>query len=88
MVKEGETESRGDKVEKPSKDGYGSTVRVFKEEETESCAEKIEKPFRTNLCLKKLEISQGTFQVSFIFRYIKAIRTFNFKNEISAFTRP
>ena len=71
MVKEEETESRGDKVEKPSKDG--STIPVVKEEETESRAEKIEKPFRTNLCLKKLEISQGTFQASFIFRYFKDI---------------
>ena len=64
---------------------------MVKEEETESRAEKVEKPFqsgdmlfalrkiRTNLCLKKLEILQGTFQVSFIFRYI----TFDFLQDLS-----
>ena len=39
VVKEGE--SRGDKVEKPSKDG--STVPVVKEEKAESYTEKVEK---------------------------------------------
>ena len=42
MVKEEETESRAEKVEKqPSKDG--STVPVV-QEDTESCRDKVEKP--------------------------------------------